>query len=93
MRPRPYDHESFQAEIWKSGTRRFARVARVVRDLMRSILFVAFGVIVGGVLGALIGAIWNTTFIFWSGMILGAVLGGSAARLYQCPHCGIVLRD
>jgi MFS family permease len=77
MRPPAYDRGSFQAEIWKSRVRRLVRVARVVRDLMRSFWFVAFGVIVGGILGALIGAIWDTSFSFWAGMILGAVLGGA----------------
>ena len=77
MRPPAYDRGSFQVEIWKSRIRRLVRVARVVLNLMHSFWFVAFGVIVGGILGTLIGARWDTSFGFWAGLILGALLGGA----------------
>ncbi len=78
MRPPPFDAGWFQAAIWKSRLRRYVHVARVIRDLMHSVWLVAFGVIAGGILGALIGAVGGTSFIFWTGVAAGAALGGTA---------------
>ena len=77
MRPPPFDAGSCQAAIWKSRLRRFVHVARVIRDLMHSVWFVAFGVIGGGILGALVGGIGGTSFTFWVGTATGAALGGT----------------
>jgi MFS family permease len=75
MRPPPYDRGQFHPPTWLP---RLRRAARVVRDLIHSVWFVAFGMLSGGVAGALIGALWDTSFSFWAGMIVGAVVGGTA---------------
>jgi hypothetical protein len=52
LRP-PYDRGQFHPPTWLP---RLRRAARVVRDLIHSVWFVAFGVLSGGVAGAWIGA-------------------------------------
>ncbi len=80
MHPRAYD----QPASWDVRLRRVVRVLRIVRDLAHSLWLVAFGAIVGGIAGAMIGAQWNTAAAFWSGLVaggsLGAIVAGLAAR-------------
>ncbi len=44
---------------------------------MDSFWFVAFGILVGGILGALVGGASGMDFLFWVGMAAGGVAGGA----------------